>query len=78
MADDLRTLRIERELAEADRHIAHGEGLIARQQALVNELQQDGHDTQAARDLLETMIESLRQMHAHRRLIEAGAAQITG
>jgi hypothetical protein len=58
-------------LAEADEHIDTAESLIARQLSLLSELQRDGHPTEGARALLETMRESLRQMHAHRRIIEA-------
>ena len=58
-------------LAEADDHIATAESLIARQLSLLGELERDGHATENARTLLEAMRESLRQMHAHRRLIEA-------
>ena len=58
-------------LAEADDHIATAESLIARQILLLRDLQRDGHATENASALLETMRESLRQMHTHRRLIEA-------
>ena len=58
-------------LAEADEHIDTAESLIARQLSLLSDLQRDGHSTENARALLEAMRESLRQMHAHRRLIEA-------
>ena len=58
-------------LAEADDHIATAESLIARQLSLLSDLERDGHATESARTLLQAMRESLRQMHAHRRLIEA-------
>jgi hypothetical protein len=57
-------------LAEANRHIAHAESLIARQRNVLAELERDGHDTESARDLLDSMIHGLEQMHAHRRIIE--------
>jgi hypothetical protein len=49
---------------------ATAESLIARQLSVVADLERDGHSTENARALLETMRESLRQMCAHRRLIE--------
>jgi hypothetical protein len=76
MADDVLIQRIDRDLAQADWHIAQAEALIARQQNVLDELHRAGHDTEAARNLLEIMLESLRQMHAHRRLIEAEAGRL--
>ncbi len=58
-------------LAEADQHIAAAEALFARQLSLVGELERDGHESETARTLLEAMRESLEQMYAHRRIIEA-------
>lgn len=62
--------RKQAKLAEADQHIAAAELLIARQLSLIAELERDGHATEKAHTLLETMRESLQQMQAHRRLIE--------
>jgi hypothetical protein len=61
----------QRKLAEADHHIAAAESLIARQTSLLADLERDGHNTETARALLETMQRSLREMHAHRVIIEA-------
>lgn len=61
----------QQKLAEADDHIATAESLLARQLSLLAELERDGHATEDARALMETMQESLRQMRAHRRIIEA-------
>jgi hypothetical protein len=58
-------------LAQADRHMAAAESLVARQLILLRELERDGHATKTVRNLLETMCESVHQMSAHRRLIEA-------
>jgi hypothetical protein len=67
---DMETPTPAEKLAEADRHIAHAESLIARQRNVLAELERDGHDTDTARDLLEAMIQGLEQMQAHRRIIE--------
>ncbi len=45
-------------LAEADQHIATAEGLLARQMSLVADLERDGHETESARTLVETMREA--------------------
>ena len=39
-------------LEKAKRHVATGEGLLARQRALVEEMQRNGHDTGRAKALL--------------------------
>jgi hypothetical protein len=61
----------QQKLAEADHHIASAETLIDRQTYLLAELERDGHNTETARALLEAMQQSLKQMHAHRVIIEA-------
>jgi hypothetical protein len=76
MTDDWEREQKLRDLVEADQHIASAEALIARQQTVVEELQRDGHDTAMAEGLLETMRQSLRQMHVHRRLIEGDLARM--
>ena len=58
-------------LAEADQHIAHAESLIARQLSVLSELERDGHNTETALALLETMRQSLQQMCDHRSIIES-------
>ena len=49
-------------LAQAERHIAGGRLIIERQQALITELERDGHPTAQARALLDTFVE-LQRMH---------------
>lgn len=71
MVENVPSQRKLAKLAEADDHIATAESLIARQLSLLGNLERDGHATEDARALLEAMRESLRQMYAHRRLIEA-------
>jgi len=47
-------------LAMAERHVAEGGILVCRQQALIAELDRDGHDTRAAWTILATMLETQR------------------
>jgi hypothetical protein len=56
----------EHHLAEAERQIADGERLIARQRKLVVELERDGHDTARGRNLL-TQFEELLAAHVSER-----------
>ena len=42
-------------LAQAGRHVAQGEEHICKQEALIAELDRDGHDATYARALLQTM-----------------------
>lgn len=44
-----------RHLAEAERHIVQGETHLARQFALIAELERRGHDTRCAQAVLTTM-----------------------
>ena len=61
----------EREHLElARRHIVEGEVRVARQQALVAELQAAGYPTGLARQLLGSLTETLRQMQIHRDYLE--------
>ncbi len=53
---------VERHLAQAERHVAEGERHIARQRQIVVELESDGHDLEAARDLL-AQFETMQAMH---------------
>ncbi|UFW45380.1 MULTISPECIES: hypothetical protein [Bradyrhizobium] len=55
-----------RHLYEAERHVAEGERHLARQEELVAELHRDGHDTQAANDILATMQQS-QALHVQHR-----------
>lgn len=56
-------------LAKADIDIDQARARILRQGDIVDELQRDGHDTAAARDLLATLQATLNAMIEHRRLI---------
>lgn len=54
--------RLLEHLAHAEGHALMGERDIARQRAVIAQLQRDGHDTSAARKLLATF-ESVQAMH---------------
>ncbi|MDR5755617.1 hypothetical protein [Caballeronia sp. LZ035] len=56
-------------LVKADIDIEQAHRRIFRQSEIVNELQQDGHDTKSAITLLATLQETLNAMIEHRRLI---------
>jgi hypothetical protein len=60
---------LQQELAQADRHIAEGNGRIARQVEVLCELDRHGHDTTHAWSLLEAMEDSVAAMDAHRQQI---------
>ena len=64
---DISELR--QELAKADRHIAEGNGRIARQAEVVCELDRQGHDTRAAQSLLRAMKDAVAAMDTHRQQI---------
>jgi hypothetical protein len=49
-------------LAQAERHVVQGEGHIAKQRAIVAELERDGHDARIARDLLD-QLEQMQELH---------------
>jgi len=53
-------------LAEAERNVALGRFHLDRQIQIVAELERDGHDATAARELLETFKDSQEQHEAHR------------
>ncbi len=56
--------RLREDLALAERHVADGERVVARQRAIVAELERDGHDATAAqaRQLL-AQFEELLALH---------------
>ena len=56
-------------LALAQRHVIEGEQRVARQVALIAELERDGYDTRDAKEFCETLEETLALMHAHLQLI---------
>jgi uncharacterized protein YhaN len=53
-------------LEEAERQVAQGKDHIAKQQAIIADLERDGHDTRQARTLLETLLESQALHEQHR------------
>jgi hypothetical protein len=64
------TLQEEREnLAEADQHITAGERRVAEQILRIEEMEQRGEDTQSAREILQTLEETLEQWRGHRLMI---------
>jgi hypothetical protein len=58
-----------RHLEETDRHIAVGREHIARQREIINELDREGHDTSAAKQLLETFLETQAAHEDNRRML---------
>ena len=52
-------------LAAAQRHVSEGEQRVAHQQALIQQLAADGHDTTAAETFLRTLQETLGVMRQH-------------
>jgi DNA-binding protein YbaB len=60
---------LQQELAQADRHIAEGNGRIARQAEVVRELNRHGHDTTQAQSLLQAMKDAVTAMDTHRQQI---------
>jgi hypothetical protein len=63
---------VSQKLAQADRHIAEGNGRIARQVEMVCELDRHGHDTTHAWSLLEAMEDAVAAMDTHRQQIVRG------
>jgi len=53
----------EQHLVQAEAHVAKGEQTVARQMRIIAELDRDGHDATAARQLL-VQFEELLQLHA--------------
>jgi hypothetical protein len=51
---------LQQHLAQAERHVAQGRHHIAKQESLIAELDQDGHDTADARKVLATLQTSQR------------------
>jgi hypothetical protein len=58
--------RVKQHLAQADRHIAEGREPIDKQTAIVAQLEQDGHDTCLARQLLDPLEDTLQKQQQHR------------
>jgi hypothetical protein len=49
---------LQQHLAQTERHIARGEVHLARQRALIAELDRAGHDTEEARAILDSLMET--------------------
>lgn len=62
-------------LAQADQHVAESRQRIAKQQALVNQLERDGHDSTMAKALLQEFRHSLQLHLIGRATIEADVAR---
>ena len=62
---------IQHHLTQAERHAAEGRQLVARQEALIAELDRDGHDATGARKVLE-ILQDTQMLHEAdvQRLIE--------
>lgn len=70
-----RQAEVER-LAQSDRHIADAERNITKQQLLLNELPEDGHDTKTAEQMLRGFEDNLKTLHEHREIIVKTIAQM--
>jgi len=56
-------------LAQAVRDLAAARDRVEQQQRVIATLQAHGHDTTTAESLLETMLQTVRTMEDHRRVI---------
>ena len=61
-------------LAQAIRHIARAEEMVAEQRGRIGRMAEHGQDTKLAKDMLLTMQSSLDRMHEHREMIERAIA----
>jgi hypothetical protein len=61
-------------LAQAIRHIARAEEMVAEQRGRFERLGEHSQDTKLAKDMLLTMQSSLDRMHEHREMIERAIA----
>jgi hypothetical protein len=57
---------LNRGLVQANRHIAEGRLYVAKQTALIDGLDRDGHDSAMARELLAILHKSLQMHEGHR------------
>jgi hypothetical protein len=62
---------LEEDLRVANDHIEWAQAIIGRQQAIIRELSDGGHDTQRAQTLLRTMRETLVVLVRHKETIAA-------
>ena len=69
---------MESELEMVRRHVREGERLLTHQRAIVARLQDGGHSTEVAEQLLANIEDSQRMHRNHlARLLEAGGPRIT-
>ena len=61
-------------LAQAIRHIARAEEMVAEQRGRIDRMGEHGQDTKLAKAMLLTMQSSLDRMHEHREMIERAIA----
>jgi hypothetical protein len=61
-------------LAQAIRHIARAEEMVAEQRGRIDRMGEHGQDTKLAKAMLVTMQSSLDRMHQHREMIERAIA----
>ena len=61
-------------LAQAIRHIARAEEMVAEQRGRIDRMAEHGQDTKLAKAMLVTMQSSLDRMHQHREMIERAIA----
>jgi hypothetical protein len=61
-------------LAQAIRHIARAEEMVAEQRGRIDRMGEHGQDTKLAKAMLLTMQSSLDRMHQHREMIERAIA----
>ena len=76
--DPQRRARSTSALALAQQHIAEGEVHIAKQLKLIANLERDGHSTDAARELLETLQKTKRTHKEHCAYILTQLDEATG
>jgi hypothetical protein len=69
---------LQQHLDLAHRHAADGRKRVAHQEAIVDELREDGHDPTAAEALLETLRETQRTFVAEVERLERELAQAQG
>ncbi len=65
---------LQHDLAQAERHVARGGRHLARQEAIIAELDRDGHDTTEALKMLATMraTQALHEQDVRRLLKQLG------
>ncbi len=62
MSSDAAKVKSQQRMAQSERHVAEGRLIVARQQAIVAELEQGGHNATLARELL---VEFQRVLEIH-------------